>query len=196
MLLLAKSTLLAAHAILLYIRRPGKLIEDLHSFLPSPQCYSSGWTFASWTVCLHFSLLFIHPSEADFLVSEQFRFYGVRLLAWLPTPNLEDQGSPLHLAPTPWPVWHWWPTSSYTATVIALRVSGALKPHHHGKVETPSVGTCIPISIEKCVIICQFSTILVLLLLNLPFIFAHSFATCRGSWHSKFPTLYPCPVCL
>jgi hypothetical protein len=30
-----------------------------------------------------------------------FSFYGVRLLASCPTPNLEDQGIPLHLAPTP-----------------------------------------------------------------------------------------------
>jgi hypothetical protein len=33
-----------------------------------------------------------NPSEADCLVSEQFSFYGVRLLASRPTPNLEDQG--------------------------------------------------------------------------------------------------------
>jgi hypothetical protein len=31
------------------------------------------------------------------------------------------------------------PTSSYATTGIALRISGALKPHHHDKVETPSV---------------------------------------------------------
>jgi hypothetical protein len=30
----------------------------------------------------------------------------VRLLASRPTPNLEDQGIPFHLAPTPWPVQH------------------------------------------------------------------------------------------
>jgi hypothetical protein len=30
-------------------------------------------------------------------------------------------------------------TSSYTTAGIALRVSGALKPHHHN-METPSVG--------------------------------------------------------
>jgi hypothetical protein len=40
-------------------------------------------------------------SEADCLVSEQFSFYGVTLLASRPTPNLEDQGIPLRLAPTP-----------------------------------------------------------------------------------------------
>jgi hypothetical protein len=32
------------------------------------------------------------------------------------------------------------PTGSYTTAGIALRVSGVLKPHHHDKVETPSVG--------------------------------------------------------
>jgi hypothetical protein len=31
-------------------------------------------------------------------------------------------------------------TSSYATAGRALRVSGALKPHHHNKVETPSVG--------------------------------------------------------
>jgi hypothetical protein len=49
----------------------------------------------------HVDFRSIHPSEADYLVSEQFSFYGVRLLASHPTPNLEDQGIPLHLAPTP-----------------------------------------------------------------------------------------------
>jgi hypothetical protein len=47
-----------------------------------------------------FSLIF-YPSEADCLVPEQFSFYGVRLLASRPIPNLEDQGIPLCLAPTP-----------------------------------------------------------------------------------------------
>jgi hypothetical protein len=32
------------------------------------------------------------------------------------------------------------PTSSYATAGIALRVSGALKPHHHDKVEIPLVG--------------------------------------------------------
>jgi hypothetical protein len=39
-------------------------------------------------------------SEANCLVSEQFSFYGVRLLASRPTPNLEDQGIPLRMAST------------------------------------------------------------------------------------------------
>jgi hypothetical protein len=38
-------------------------------------------------------------------------------------------------------------TSSYATAGIALRVSGALKPHHHDKVETPSVGIIIIIII-------------------------------------------------
>jgi hypothetical protein len=42
-----------------------------------------------------------HLSEADYLVPVQFNYYGVRLLASLPTPNLGDQGIPLCLAPTP-----------------------------------------------------------------------------------------------
>jgi hypothetical protein len=42
-----------------------------------------------------------HPSEADYLVPEQFSFYDVGLLASRPTPNLEDQGIPPSLAPTP-----------------------------------------------------------------------------------------------
>jgi hypothetical protein len=44
---------------------------------------------------------FFSPSEADYVVSEQFSFYGVRLTASSLTPNLEDQGIPLRLAPTP-----------------------------------------------------------------------------------------------
>jgi hypothetical protein len=50
-----------------------------------------------------FSLIFqsFHPSEADYLVAEQFSVYGVRLLVSRPTPNLEDQSIPLRLAPTP-----------------------------------------------------------------------------------------------
>jgi hypothetical protein len=41
-----------------------------------------------------------HPFEADYLFPEQFSFYGMRLLASRPTPNLEAQGIPLRLAPT------------------------------------------------------------------------------------------------
>jgi hypothetical protein len=87
-----------------------------------------------------FSLIFhlFHPSEADYLVPEQFSFYGVRLLASRPTPNLEESLFvwllPLDLSSMGAP------TCSYTTAGIALRVSGALKPHHHDNVETPSVG--------------------------------------------------------
>jgi hypothetical protein len=49
-----------------------------------------------------FSLIFSsQPFEADYLVPEQFSFYGVRLLVSHPTPNLGDQSIPLRLAPTP-----------------------------------------------------------------------------------------------
>jgi hypothetical protein len=50
-----------------------------------------------------FSLILhsFHSSKADYLVSEQFSFYGVRLLVSRPTPNLEDQNIPLRLASTP-----------------------------------------------------------------------------------------------
>jgi hypothetical protein len=51
----------------------------------------------------------IHPSEADYVFSEQFSFYSVRLLVSRPTPNLEDQGIPLRLASTPCPVRQGWP---------------------------------------------------------------------------------------
>jgi hypothetical protein len=80
---------------------------------------------------------FFCPSEADCQVFEQFYFYGVKLLASRTTPNLEDQGIHLRLAPTGMGD----STSTYATAVIALRVSGAPKPHHHDKVETPSVGT-------------------------------------------------------
>jgi hypothetical protein len=88
-----------------------------------------------------FSLIFrsLQSSEADYLVPEQFSFCGVRLLVSRSTPNLKDQVSlfvwllPLDLSGMDAP------TSSYATAGIALRVSGALKPHHHDKVETQSV---------------------------------------------------------
>jgi hypothetical protein len=50
-----------------------------------------------------FSLIFhsFRPSVAEYLVPEQYSFYGVRLLVSRPTPHLEDQVIPLRLAPTP-----------------------------------------------------------------------------------------------
>jgi hypothetical protein len=71
----------------------------------------------------------IFPGCLFLRISEQFIFYSVRLLASRPTPNLADQGIPLCLAPTPWPVRLGSTTSSYATAGIALRVSGALKPH-------------------------------------------------------------------
>jgi hypothetical protein len=42
------------------------------------------------------------------------------------------------------------PTSNYATAGIALRVSGALKPHHHDKVETPLVGIRSSTDNKKC----------------------------------------------
>jgi hypothetical protein len=42
------------------------------------------------------------------------------------------------------------PTSSYATAGIALRVSGALKPHHHDKVEAPSVVNIDYIGFNTC----------------------------------------------
>jgi hypothetical protein len=72
---------------------------------------------------------FFSPSEADYLVSEQFSFYGVRTRVSLFVFHL-----PLDLSGMGTP------TSSYATAGIVLRVSGALKPHYLDKVETPSVG--------------------------------------------------------
>jgi hypothetical protein len=49
----------------------------------------------------------------------------ISLIVWLLPLDLSGMGEP---------------TSSYATAGIALRVSGALKPHHHDKVETLSVG--------------------------------------------------------
>jgi hypothetical protein len=96
-----------------------------------PLCPTAqGEILPSWTIFLHSS-----PSEADYLVSEQliFMVWGcqphaqpptwrsrVSLFVWLLPLDLSDVGDP---------------TSSYATASIALRISGALKPHHHSKVE-------------------------------------------------------------
>jgi hypothetical protein len=49
----------------------------------------------------------------------------VSLFVWLPPLDLTGMGGP---------------TSSYATAGISLRVTGALKPHHHDKVEIPLVG--------------------------------------------------------
>jgi hypothetical protein len=67
----------------------------MYSFLPFGATAQGEFWLSEQTASI---LLY---SEADSLVSEQFSFYGVRLLASRPTPNLEDQGIPLHLTPTP-----------------------------------------------------------------------------------------------
>jgi hypothetical protein len=55
----------------------------------------------------------------------------VYLFVWLLSLDLSGMGDP---------------TSSYATAGIALRVSGALKPHHHDKVEIPSVVSLIEIT--------------------------------------------------
>jgi hypothetical protein len=75
---------------------------------PPLRRYSSGCALPSWTICLH-SSLFIYPSEANYLVSKQFSFYGMKLWASHTTPNLEEQDVPLRLAPSRWSVRHGWP---------------------------------------------------------------------------------------
>jgi hypothetical protein len=90
-------------------------------------------------------------SEADFPVSEHFSFYGVRLLNPRLIPNLEDQNIPLCLAHTLDLSGMDGPTSSYATAGIALGVSGALKPHHHNKVEILSVGYKLPNSCKYMV---------------------------------------------
>jgi hypothetical protein len=96
-------------------------------------------------VMAHLSSLIFHSfhlSVSDYLVSEQFSFYVVRLshaqhptwrtrvslYVWLLSLDLSGMGVL---------------TSSYATAGIALRVSGVLKPHHHNKVETPSVGAVL-----------------------------------------------------
>jgi hypothetical protein len=69
-----------------------------YSFLPS---YTSALQLGVSFGLLNNLPPIFSTSEADYLVSKQFSFYGVRLLVSRLTPNLEDQGIPLRLAPTP-----------------------------------------------------------------------------------------------
>jgi hypothetical protein len=70
-------------------------MEEKYSFLPL------GATAQGELWPLEQSASILLYSEADCLVTEQFSFYGVRLLASRSTRNLEDQGIPLRLAPKP-----------------------------------------------------------------------------------------------
>jgi hypothetical protein len=57
--------------------------------------------------------------------------------------------------------------SSYATAGIALRVLGALKPHHHDKMETPSVGIMI---MYVCIIflVCFIKFTIIITLLEEP----------------------------
>jgi hypothetical protein len=78
----------------------------------------------------HFPLPVLPRSIIWFLYNLR-SFYGVRMLASRPTPNLEDQGTLfVWLLPLD-PSGMVGTTSSYATAGIALRVLGGLKPHHH-----------------------------------------------------------------
>jgi hypothetical protein len=87
-------------------------------------------------------------------ISEQFNFYGVRLSTSRSTPNLEDQGIPLRLAPTPNLCGLGGSTSSYATAGIALGVSDTLKPHYHDKVGIASLGTLYNTGLKMQQIVC------------------------------------------
>jgi hypothetical protein len=92
---------------------------------------------------------------ADYLVSKQFTFYGVRLLASRPTwrtrVSLFVWLLPLDLSGIGDP------TSSYATAGIALRVSGVLKPHHHDKGDTiGGVTVTTPHKIKTSLLISDF----------------------------------------
>jgi hypothetical protein len=101
-------------------RRRNKVVysQPILSFLPlgaiaqgelwSPEQSASILLYSSSTGPSYLPCHIYFILEADYLVSQQFNFYGVRLLASRPTPNLGDQSIPLCLAPTPWPVRHGW----------------------------------------------------------------------------------------
>jgi hypothetical protein len=79
-------------------------------------------------------LLYIHPRLIIwFLNNFVFMVWGCRPHAQPPTWRTRSWIVPLDLSCMGDP------TSSYATAGIALRVSGALKPHHHNKAETPSV---------------------------------------------------------
>jgi hypothetical protein len=90
------------------------------------------------------------------MVFQQFNFYGKRLIASSQPPTWRTRVSffvrllPLDLSGMDDP------TSSYATAGIALRVSGALKPHHDDKMETPSAGH---LTIKRCKIF-QLQTIM------------------------------------
>jgi hypothetical protein len=96
-------------------------------------------------------------------ISEQFNFYGMRLPASRLPPNLEDLGIPLWLLSLDLSG-RGGPSSSYDTAGIALRVSGARKPHHHDKVGIASVGhndleqAQFPnvLSMNACTVVLQF----------------------------------------
>jgi hypothetical protein len=76
-----------------------------------------GWLSGFWTIYFYGVRLLVHAQPPT---------WGTRvsLFLWLLPLDLSGMGDP---------------TSSYATAGIALRVSGALEPHHHIKVETSLV---------------------------------------------------------
>jgi hypothetical protein len=109
-----------------------KLSKHNHThILPSSRRYSSGWALASWTICLNSSF---HPRLIIwFLNNLVFKVWG----CW---PHARGPGYPSSSVSYPLTCPAWVTTSSYATAGIALRVSGALKHHHHDKVEKSLVG--------------------------------------------------------
>jgi hypothetical protein len=104
-------------------------VLPLHSFFSALQL---GVSFA----LLNNLPQFFSPSEADYVVSEQFTVWcqpHAQPSTWRTRVSLF-----VRLLPLTCPACD--STSSYATAGIALRVSGELKPHRHDKVETPLVG--------------------------------------------------------
>jgi hypothetical protein len=126
--------------------KPGKYLKIVYDHFPTYSLQFSIPSFLSeLQLGVSFGLLnnqppFFSPSEADYMVSEQFSFYSLRLLASAQPPTWRTRVClfvcflPLDLSGMGDP------TSSYATAGIALRVSGALKPHRHDKVKTRLVG--------------------------------------------------------
>jgi hypothetical protein len=99
-------------------------------------------------------------------ISKQLDFCGLRLLASRPNPTWKTRVSlfvwllPLDLSGLGGP------TSSYTTTGIALRVSGALKLHDHDKVGIASVAGHTTSQFLNCMALCRKTVWFLLSLTN------------------------------
>jgi hypothetical protein len=122
-----------------YVYQKIWLEQKIPSFLPSFLPLGTTAKGELWPPAQSTSILLYFPRlTVWFLNNLVFMVWGcyphaqppawrtrVSLFVWLLLLHLSGRGDP---------------SSSYATAGIALRVSGALKPHHHDKVETPSVG--------------------------------------------------------